>query len=230
VVHLENVLPARGQKRRKHHPALPYERMAEFMLALQKKNGIAPLALEFTILTAARTSETIGARWSEFNLAEQVWTVPANRIKGEREHRVPLTGHVVATLQGLPREEGNPFVFIGQAGTGLSNNAMAALLQRMNEENKKAGRPLYVDPKQNNRPIVPHGFRSAFRDWAAERTNFPNFVVEMALAHTVGDKVEGGYRRTDLYDKRRKLMEAWATYCATPAASSAKVLSLRGRQ
>jgi len=155
-------------------------------------------ALEFTSLTAARTGETIGARLDEIDLAEKTWTVPAGRIKGGREHRVPFSGPAAEILRELPREKNNPFVFIGPRKDGLSNMAMAATLRRMERDD-----------------ITVHGFRSTFRDWAAERTNFANHVVEMALAHVVGDKVEAAYRRGDLFDKRVRLMVEWAKFATT---------------
>jgi integrase len=182
------------------------------MGALRGRGGVAARALEFTILTAARTGETIGARWDELDLAEKTWAIPAGRIKGGREHRVPLSLRAIEILHDLPRETKNPFVFIGPRRHGLSNMAMAAVLTRMSRDD-----------------VTVHGFRSTFRDWAAERTNFPNHIVEMALAHVVGNKVEAAYRRGDLFNKRRRLMAEWGRYCAAaPAAeSSAKVVALR---
>jgi integrase len=209
--HLDNVLPARGQLQKvNHHAALPFNNLSEFMAALAEREGIAARALEFTILTAARTGEVIGATWDEIDLKEKVWTVPAGRIKGGREHRVPLSAPALEILKALPREENNPFVFIGPRACGLSNMAMASVLSRM------------------GRDETVHGFRSTFRDWAAERTAYPNHVVEMALAHVVGDKVEAAYRRGDLFAKRARLMADWAKFCATkPAAASSKVVALR---
>jgi integrase len=175
---------------------------------LRAREGVSARALEFTILTAARTSETIGARWPEFDLATRVWAVPAERMKAKREHRVPLSDRIVAILSALPHHRGNPFVFLGAtAAKPLSNMAMLELLRGI--------RPGYV----------PHGFRSTFRDWAAERTNFQNHVVETALAHVISDKVEAAYRRGDLFDKRRKLMDAWSTYCASRTMSDSAVVT-----
>ena len=210
--HLAEVLPARGQiSPHQHHAALPFAEVPEFMAQLATREGIAARALEFTILTAARTGEVIGAQWPEFgDLAAKQWTVPAGRMKGQREHRVPLSDRAVAVLKALPREA--DFVFPGgRKGIAISNMAMAQLLKRM-----------------GRLKITVHGFRSAFRDWAAERTNYPNHVVEMALAHVVGDKVEAAYRRGDLFEKRRKLMEAWEAYCTTPQRD-ASVTPIRAR-
>lgn len=211
--HLAEVLPARGQIARViHHPALPFVELPAFLALLRDREGIAARGLEFTILTAARTGEVIGARWSE--IIDATWTIPAGRIKGGREHRVPLSDRALEILQALPRERGNPHVFIGtRAGTGLSSMAMPAVLARMGKDD-----------------ITVHGFRSTFRDWAAERTGYANHVVEMALAHSVGNKVEAAYRRGDLFEKRRQLMELWAKYCSTTTlAATAEVVTLRSQ-
>lgn len=167
------------------------------MALLRKRDGVAARALEFTILTAGRTGEAVGARWNEIDLTALTWTVPGDRMKAGREHRVPLSDEAVEILKGLPREKNNPYVFIGPRAGGLSNMAMAAVLRRMDR----------LD-------ITVHGFRSTFRDWAAESTAFPNHVVEMALAHTVGNKVEAAYRRGDLLAKRQRLAADWAKFCA----------------
>lgn len=209
--HLDNVLPARGQiQKTNHHAALPYADLPAFMTALKQREGVAARALEFTILTAARTGEVIGATWDEIDLTAKVWTVPAGRIKGGREHRVPLSDRAVAILKSLPCEDRNKFVFIGPRTGGLSNMAMASVLDRMGCGD-----------------VTVHGFRSTFRDWAAESTGYPNHVVEMALAHVIGDKVEAAYRRGDLFDKRRKLMGDWAKFCATKPVIAADVIPLR---
>jgi integrase len=211
---LEHLLPAVTQIKARaanHHAALPYAELPAFMSALRTREGISARALEFTILTAARTGEVTGARWDEIDLRARVWTVPADRIKGGREHRVPLSDAAIALLDALPRERGNEFVFIGRrAGEGLGHVALGGVLQRMRRTD-----------------ITPHGFRSTFRDWASESTAFPDVVVEMALAHTVGNAVERAYRRGDLFDKRGKLMDAWSQYCtAKPVEADAKVVAL----
>ncbi len=207
--YLKHALPERPN-RAVHHSALPFIELPEFMAALREREGVAARALEFTILTAVRTGETIGAQWSEFDLAAKVWTIPAGRIKGGREHRVPLSDRGLEILQSLPREDNNPFVFVGPRTGGLSNMAMASVLHRMGRDD-----------------ITVHGFRSTFRDWAAERTNYPNHVVEQALAHVVGNKVEAAYRRGDLFEKRRRLMADWARYIGKGATPGARVVSLR---
>ncbi len=210
--HLANVLPPREQiARAENYEALPWAEVPQFLAALQRRDAIAARALEFTILTAARTGEVIGATWDEIDLDGEVWTVPPGRMKAGNEHRVPLSDRALEILRALPREEGNKHVFVGPAqGKGLSNMAMLTLLRRMGRDD-----------------ITVHGFRSSFRDWAAERTTFPNFVAEMALAHVVKG-VEGAYRRGDLLEKRRKLMDAWAGFCTTaPKAEGSNIVALR---
>jgi integrase len=209
---LVHVLPARGTIAKvKHHAAQPFAELPSFMAELVACEGIAARALEFAILTACRTGEIIGAQWSEIDLAEGVWLIPASRMKAKKEHRVPLSDHAMAILQALPREA--DFVFPGgRKGVPISNMAMAQLLKRM-------GR---LD-------ITVHGFRSTFRDWCAERTGYPNHVVEKALAHVVADKVEAAYRRGDLFRKRRQLMQAWAAYCTTPQREAATVTPIRAQ-
>ena len=203
--HLQFQLPARFKVRRvKHHAALPHAELPEFVAELRKQVGIGALALEFTILTAARTGEIIGATRDETNLSERVWTVPAARIKGGKEHRVPLSSRALAILKTVTAPENGEHAFVfpgGKSGRPLSNVAMAAVLKRMGRAD-----------------VTVHGFRSTFRDWAAERTNYPSEVVEMALAHAVGNKVEAAYRRGDLFEKRRRLMADWCTFCNTPAS------------
>jgi len=195
--HLDKLLPARSKIQKvEHHPALPYHEIAEFTAVLRGQEGIGARALEFLILTAARTGEIIGARWDEVDFEEKIWVVPAARMKAGREHRVPLTGTALAILKQMNGIREGDFVFPGGKKTRpLSNMAMLAVLKRMGRGD-----------------LTAHGFRSTFRDWAAERTNFPREVVEMALAHTIESKVEAAYRRGDLFQKRRQLMEAWACF------------------
>lgn len=195
--HLDKLLPSRDKVRRvKHHAALPYDQLPAFFTELRDQDGTAARALEFTILTAARTGEALGARSDEIDAAAKVWTVPESRMKASREHRVPLSPRALELAPGVG---GRSLLFAGPSGDRpLSNMAMTMVLRRMGRGD-----------------VTVHGFRSSFRDWAAERTNFPSEVVEMALAHAVGDKVEAAYRRGDLLEKRRRLMEAWASYCLT---------------
>ena len=212
---ISEVLPARGKAQKTvHHAALPFAELPAFMAALrEREGGVGPRALEFTILTAARTGETLGARWTEIDIEQKTWKIPADRMKASREHRVPLSDRAIEILQSMPRETNNPFVFIGSRRGGLSNMAMAAVLKRMKRTD-----------------ITVHGFRSTFRDWAAERTNYQNQIVEMALAHVVGNKVEAAYRRGDLFNKRRRLMTDWARYCVIPIAKSKPVKLFRCEQ
>jgi integrase len=214
--HLDHLLPARAKVRRvEHHAALPYAEIGAFMAELRGQEGIAARALEFAILTAARTGEIIGARLDEINLSDQQWTIPAGRMKGGREHRVPLSGAALAIVEKMAALRSGEFVFPGgKEGRPLSNMALLMLLRRMAKANNNWGE------------LTAHGFRSSFRDWAAERTNFPSEVAEMALAHVVGDKVEAAYRRGDLFQKRHQLAEAWAKFCAAPAPAG-KVVPIR---
>lgn len=194
--HLDKILPKPGKIAKvEHHSALPVDEMGTFLVALRKQNGIAAKALEFLILTAARSGEIRGAAWSEINFENKVWTVPADRMKAKREHRVPLSDAALTLLSLLPRFADNDLIFVAPRGGVLSDMTLTAVLRRME-----------VD-------AVPHGFRSTFRDWAAERTNYPREVAEMALAHTIGNKVEAAYRRGDLFDKRARMMDEWARFC-----------------
>jgi integrase len=213
--HLSAILPPNNQPD-VHHAALPFEEIADFMVALRQREGTAARSLEFTILTAARTGEVIYAKWDEIDLKHRVWTIPAQRMKAGQKHRVPLSDRAVEILKGLPREKGNHHVFIGPSKAGLSNMGMAMLLKRMAKTSfRKAGE------------ITVHGFRSTFRDWASERTSYDNNVIEMALAHSIGSAVEKAYRRGDLFAKRSRLMADWAKYCNTkPVAAGSNVVSL----
>lgn len=209
--HIAQILPARSRLTRGHHKAMPYEAIPAFVGALHKREAVAALALEFTILTAARTGEVIGAKWDEVDLDKAIWTVPASRMKAGKEHRVPLSARAVEILkstQGLRKE----WLFPATKGGKMSGMAMTMLLRRMK-----------VD-------VTVHGFRSGFRDWSAECTGYAHEVAEMALAHTIENKVERAYRRGDLFDKRRRLMDDWATYCATIPAAGDNVTPIRNRQ
>lgn len=211
--HMDKLLPMLGKKNRvKHHAALPFGEVADFIATLRAQEGVAARALEFLILTATRTGEVIGARWSELDVDAGVWVIPAERMKAHREHRVPLSPQAVKVLRSMERLRQGDYVFPGmRAGAPLSNMAMLELLKRMGRDD-----------------VTTHGFRSTFRDWTAERTSYPREVCEMALAHTVSDQVEAAYRRGDLLEKRRRLMAEWARHCETPKVV-AKVLPLRKR-
>lgn len=207
--HIAQILPARPRLSRGHHKALAYAAIPDFIGKLHNREAVAALALEFTILTAARTGEVIGAKWDEVDLAQAVWTIPANRMKAGKEHRVPLSDRTLAILesvQGLGKE----WLFPAIRGGSMSGMAMSMLLRRMQVE------------------VTVHGFRSGFRDWAAECTGYAHEVAEMALAHTIDNKVERAYRRGDLFDKRRRLMADWATYCENGKTVGSNVSPMRG--
>jgi integrase len=208
--HLENLLPKKSKVRPvKHHAALPYVDLADFMASLRQQEGAAARALEFTILTAARTGEVLGATWAEFDLANRLWTIPGERMKASKEHRVPLSDPALSILRGMQEMRTDDHVFPGaRPRRPLSDMAFLMLLRRMRRGD-----------------LTVHGFRSTFSDWCSECTNFPAEVREMALAHAVGDKVEAAYRRGDLFQKRRQLMDAWARFCSAPLAS-AKVVPI----
>jgi integrase len=207
--HLENLLPKKSKVRRvEHHAALPYAGLAEFMVELRQQEGIAARALEFAILTAARTGEVLSTRWSEIDFKARLWTIPGSRMKAGKEHRVPLSDAAMAVLEGMEATREGDFVFPGgRAGRPLSNMAFLMLLRRIGRGD-----------------LTAHGFRSTFSDWCTECTNFPAEVREMALAHAVGDKVEAAYRRGDLFEKRRQVMDAWASFAT--AAPSGNVVAI----
>jgi integrase len=202
--HLDKLLPARSKVREVEHLAsLPYSKLTAFLPSLRARGAIAARALEFLILTAARTGEVIGARWSEIDLLDKVWTVPAARMKAHREHRVPLSTRALEILREMQTarhgDNGDAYVFPRpKLGRPLSNMAFLMLLRRMELEN-----------------LTVHGFRATFKTWVSERTSFHNEIAEAALAHIIGNKVEQAYRRGDLFEKRRRLMQQWATFCTS---------------
>lgn len=210
--HLSNLLatPSKVQKV-EHHAALPYAEMGRFMRQLRAAKGTGARALEFVILTAARSGEVRGATWDEIDLEGRVWCIPGARMKAGRDHRVPLSEAAVALLQALPRFEGCPLVFPSSKSTPLSDMTMTAVLRRMDRGD-----------------ITAHGFRSTFRDWVAETTHYPRDVAEMCLAHTIENEVEAAYRRGDMLAKRANLMQAWADYCGTDLGEAGNVVPMRG--
>ena len=207
--HIAQILPPRSRLTRGHHKAMPYEAIPAFMAKLREREAMAALALEFVILTATRTSEVLGATWAEVDLDKAIWTVPAARMKAGKEHRIPLSPRAVEILEAV-KPLGKESLFPADKGGKLSTMAMSMLLRRMKLD------------------CTVHGFRSGFRDWAAECTGYAHEVCEMALAHVIGNKSEAAYRRGDLFDKRRRLMADWATYCASDGAAGAKVSPIRG--
>jgi integrase len=204
--HLAELFPKKGKMRTvEHFAALPYSDLPTFLADLRNRDSVTARALEFLILTAARSGEVLGATRPEIDLTARTWTIPAKRMKAGKAHKVPLCDRAVAILSALPRSDGLVFPLVN------SGNAMRELLQEMRPD------------------ATVHGFRSSFRDWAAERTNYPNIVVEAALAHAIGDKVEAAYRRGDLFEKRRRLMSDWAAWCARPVPSGATVTAIGAR-
>ncbi len=201
--HLDKLLPKRQKLTRGHHAAMPFANVPQFMASLRKRDAVAALALEFTVLAAARSGETLGARWEEIDLKQGIWTVPAARMKGGRSHRVALSRRALALLKKLDAARTGEYIFPGQhPGKPLSGMAMEMILRRMKADN-----------------VTVHGFRSSFRDWCGEVSTFPREVAEAALAHVAGDQTERAYRRGDALEKRRKLMEAWANYCEPKAGN-----------
>ena len=199
---LDQLLPAPGKvSKPKHHPAVRVDDMPAFIKALRQHDGLSPKALEFVVLTAARSGEVRGATWAEIDLEAAVWTVPKERMKAGKEHRVPLNTQAIKLLEAMPRIEGTELVFPAPRGGQLSDMALTALTRRMNFRDD-AGRV-----------CVPHGFRSSFRDWVFERTDYPRDLAEAALAHALENKVEAAYRRGDALERRRAMMQAWANYC-----------------
>jgi integrase len=207
--HLENLLPKRQKLARGHHAAMPYADVPAFVARLRERQATAALMLEFAILTTARSGEVLGARWPEIDFGAKVWTIPPERMKAGREHRVPLSERAVTVLNKMNEARTGEYAFPGSVcGRPLSVMAMDMVLRRMGQD------------------VTVHGFRSSFRDWAGNETHFPRELAEHALAHVIGDKAEQAYRRSDALEKRRALMDAWAAYC-DPSSADAKVTLLR---
>ncbi len=207
---LKQILPAPSKVSTiKHYDALPWVEIGGFMQQLRQAEGMGARALEFAILTAARSGEVRGATWEEINLEAAEWNIPAERMKANKAHRIPLSSAALDVLRALPRTADTIFCFAAPRGGQLSDMTLAAVLRRMDVE------------------AVPHGFRSTFRDWVAETTNYPNHVAEMALAHTIGNKVEAAYRHGDLFEKRVLMMADWANFCARAQPSSVTLMRAR---
>lgn len=210
--HLDNVLPQPGKiAPHKHHPALPYDQMGEFMMGkLRTHEGVSVMCLEFVILTACRSGEALKAKWEEIDEEKGVWVIPADRMKARKEHRVPLSDAALAVLEDAKKLRQGEYVFPGvRSGKPMSDMSLTMLLRRIHPG------------------ITVHGFRSAFRDWAAEITHYPGEMAEMALAHVVGNKVEAAYRRGDMFDKRRQMMADWAAWCEPK--KTATVTPIKGK-
>jgi len=218
--HLENLLATISRSSRvKNHPSLPWLRMGAFMAALRARKGVSARAVEFAVLTASRSGEVRGAQWSEFDTVGKIWTIPAERMKAKREHQIPLSNATLALLEILPKD--GEVVFAGTKGQPLSDMSLTAVIRRMNS----GERPLWVDT--DGKGITVHGFRSSFRMWAAETTNFPREVAEHALAHQLPDAVERAYQRGSQFVKRAALMTEWSVYCDT-VPTDAVVKPIRG--
>lgn len=223
--HLDSQLPQASKvAKEKHHPALPFRDVGAFILKLRTLQGNGARALELAILTAARSGEIRGATWGEVDLANGEWVVPAARMKMDREHRVPLSTGALQLLEAMPRGGRADLIFPAPRGGELSDGTLNAVIKRMNEGDQ----PRWIDPK-DGRPVVGHGFRSTFRDWVSETTNFPRDVAEMALAHAIGDKVEAAYRRGELFTKRTKMMQAWSDFCDRSTQSKSSVTPISKR-
>jgi integrase len=209
-----NLEPILGKVKRKKnsHPSLPYAQVGTFMVELRKREGVTARALEFAILTAVRSNEVFGATWDEMDLKESTWTIPAERMKAEKEHRVPLSDEAKRLLKAQFKIKDNDLVFPAPRGGKLSDMSITMLIRRMHQDELDAGRSGFLDPKQN-KVATTHGFRSTFRDWSADETDYPREVCEHALAHKLPDEVEAAYLRTDYLAKRASLMADWAKYC-----------------
>jgi integrase len=207
--HLDHILPTKAKVAPVQHlPALDYREIGAFMARLRGLQTIDARALEFTVLVAARSGEVLGARWEEVDLAAKIWMVPAIRTKARRDHRIPLSGAVVALLKNLPEPHVGP-LFPGRGDRPINRNRLLEVLRQLNPG------------------VSVHGFRSVFRDWAGDCTTYSRETIEAALSHVVGDRTETSYRRGDALQKRRALMESWATYCAAPPALTGEVVELR---
>lgn len=216
---LKELLPAASKVARKaNQPALRVEDAPAWFSELRKRDGMGSRCLEFAALTAARSQEVRGARWDEIDLAKALWVIPAARMKMEREHRVPLPAAAVALLEALPRLTDNPLVFPAVRGGELSDMTLSATMKRLHEAELAEGRQGFID-RVSKRPAVPHGLRSTFRDWVAERTHFDGAMAEVALAHKVSNTVEAAYRRGDMVEKRRAMMAAWESYLTGSSAT-----------
>ena len=210
-----NLEPILGNLKRESrpHPSLPYDQVSEFIHHLRQKKGISPKALEFTILTACRSGEVFGAKWQEIDFKNKVWIIPKERVKAEKEHRVPLSRGAINLLESI-RDFSQPqdFIFPAPRGSMLSDMSLTTLIKRMHEQKIKENSLGYIDPKQN-RIITTHGFRSTFRDWSADKTDYPREVCEHVLAHKLPDEVEAAYLRGAYLEKRKGLMADWAEFC-----------------
>ncbi len=224
---LKELLPAASKvAKQDNQPALQIDEAPRWMAALRGREGMGSRALEFAALTAARSQEVRGATWEEIDLKAGLWTVLPTRMKMAREHRVPLSLTAIALLEALPRFADNPLVFPAPRGGQLSDMTLSATMKRLHEADISSGGKGFLD-RVSKRPAVPHGLRSVFRDWVAERTSYPGDMAEVALAHRVGNAVEAAYRRGDMVEKRRAMMSTWAEYLAGAVPKDAKIINLK---
>ena len=209
---LKELLPPPSKiAKENHHPALPLDDAPRWFATLQHREGFGARALEFAALTAARSQEVRGATWNEIDLEKALWIIPGARMKMGKEHRIPLADCTIKLLRALPRLEGSAFVFPAPRGGQLSDMTLSATMKRMHAADLTQGGAGFCD-RQSNRPAVPHGLRSTFRDWVAEQTNYPGDMAEVALAHKISNAVEASYRRGDMIEKRRRMMTDWADF------------------
>ncbi|MEH2473642.1 integrase [Nitrobacteraceae bacterium AZCC 2161] len=222
--HLDNLLPATSKVRKvRNHPALPYRQLPDFMRELREREGVAAAALEFQILTAVRPGNAVAARWDQIDRQAAVWVIPAALMKSDAEHKVPLSDDALDALHRMEAlKDGSEYIFPNSKGKPLSDASMAAVIDRMNEQERR-----WIDPKVE-REVVPHGFRSSFRDWAAEH-GYEDAVAEAALAHKVSDDVIAAYKRTTFFELRKRMMKDWAEFCARPASDDDNVVPLRAQ-
>lgn len=224
---LKELLPAPSKiAKGGNHPALQIEDASRWFAALSKRKGMSNRALEFAALTATRSQEVRGARWDEIDLETGLWIIPAGRMKMDREHRIPLPKEAAELLMGLPRLANNPLVFPAPRGGELSDMSLSSAMKKLHKAAVEAGGVGFTD-RVNKRPAVPHGLRSTFRDWVAERTSFPGDMAEVALAHRVSNAVEAAYRRGDMLEKRRRMMAAWSDFLNGTLQPSNKIVELR---
>lgn len=223
---LKELLPAASKvAKQDNQPAVQIEEAPRWFAAVRDREGMGSRALEFAALTAARSREVRGACWDEIDMKAGIWTIPAARMKMDREHRVPLPPEAMAILEALPRLAGNPLVFPAPRGGEMSDMTLSAAMKRMHAADLEAGGAGFVD-RVSKRPAVPHGLRSTFRDWVAERTHFPGDMAEVALAHRLASAVEASYRRGDMIEKRRTMMAAWADYLTGKDRAGANVVRI----
>lgn len=226
VGNLKELLPAASKvARQSNQPALQIDDAPRWFGAVRDREGVGSRALEFAALTAARSQEVRGARWDEFDLKARIWAIPASRMKMSRDHRVPLSAQALALLEALPRLEANPLAFPAPRGGEMSDMTLSAAMKRIHAADLAMGGAGFVD-RVSKRPAVPHGLRSTFRDWVAERTDFPGDMAEVALAHRVGNAVEASYRRDDMIEKRRAMMVAWADFLERKSPSGPNIVSV----